>query len=223
MIPATIPAKRTAEKSSSTRTRKKTTTCGAVVSVSADESQEKSNFSVDGPWGKEPIDLSEVELTYEQKCWLANQHIVEKVPVSQLHAKYKIRSARLWFYIKGLKNGSLYTGRTGRPLLLDKISILAVLEQLYDNPQVDPSGLRDLVRAEFRRSVDRKQATLQNSSEILSRTLPHTTVLRYCRKLQGWFGEYSRRRKIAQAIGRKRSAIEEVRQIEQAMVDCVIM
>lgn len=144
-----------------------------------------------GPWGPNPIDLSNAELTYDQKVWLANEHLIKKIPVSQLHTKYKIRSARLWFYIKGVKTATLYNGRNGRPLLLDKISILSVLEQLYENPTMETSNLRDVVRVAFRASVERKHSQKFDGGELQHRALPHTTVLRYCKKIQVSYLEFS--------------------------------
>ena len=96
------------------------------------------------------------------------------------------------FYIKGVRTGTFFNGRNGRPLLLDKKSILTILEQLYQNPNMSTNDLRTAVRNEFKESTERKyQVNLPEGGEIPFRRMPHTTVLRYCRKLQGWSAEYA--------------------------------
>ena len=144
--------------------------------------------------GHGPIDLSKLQLTYEQKLWLANQHLVHKVTVRELHEKYKIRIQRLWKYINGVKNGAYLQGGMGRPYLLDRKGVVSLLELLYQEPSTKDQELKDAILAQHKEVYTRRTEVNSNSNQQYKK-MASGTVVRYARDIRGWSQAYTERRK----------------------------
>ena len=148
----------------------------------------------DHAWpGDGPIDLSKVELTFAQKLWLANQHVVHKVTVRELHERYNIRVARLWYYINGVKNGTYFKEKRGRPYLLDKKSVISILESMFLNPTMSDQELKNLILNNHKEMYTRRLGTNSSSNESYKK-IACGTVNRYMQDVRGWLSTYRENR-----------------------------
>ena len=143
--------------------------------------------------GDGPVDLSKVELTFEQKLWLTNQHLIHKVSVRELHEKYNIRIARLWYYINRVKNGTYFKEKRGRPYLLDKKSVISILESMFLQPAMSDQELRNVILSNHKQMYTRR--TSNSSSAGPYKKISSGTVNKYVQDIRGWSSTYTEKRK----------------------------
>ena len=173
--------------------------CAPVKFLSYSPSSSTSTSASGDKWpGNGPIDLSKVELTFAQKLWLANQHLIHKVTVRELHEKYNIRIARLWHYINGVKNGTYFKEKRGRPYLLDKKSVTSILESIFIRPTMSEQDLKNIVLLKHKEMyIQRTEAN--SDSEKHYKKITMGTVNRYIQDIRGWLPEYAEKRKLLES------------------------
>ena len=110
---------------------------------------------VDCPWGVEPINLSEVKLTSEDKQWRANQINMYGQKSSALANRFSLKRNTLRKYARTLNKKVITRASCGRPPTFSIKSITNIADKLTDQKyQMRSSNYENFLQSEARNSFD---------------------------------------------------------------------
>jgi hypothetical protein len=142
------------------------------------------------PFASADVNLIERPPTAEQKIWLATRVANGIESAASLAKRLKYSRVTLKQSAWRLKNGSLLTGKRGRPYVIDTDGARSAKEVMVNTADIGDGMLRLVLNNEFHNSCSRRwpdQFAEQEEQDVVP-NLCRRTVDRYVKRLR--LGEY---------------------------------
>ena len=111
------------------------------------------------------FDFSVVKPTVEQKNWMIDSIIQKNETAASCARKYRINRKSLHKLVRRRLKGIPVRSKTGRPRVLDEISIDSIDSQIRENSSTKVDLLRGSIQEEFINSHNRRHPNSSNGIE----------------------------------------------------------
>lgn len=138
------------------------------------------------PWGDEPIDLRNTEISPEGKRWLGRQLVSRRIPLRTLAAKYRLNIHTLTHFRKIVKKNGVLRSGPGRPAILDGEGIETLRIAMSNEQSKDKSTFIQKLNIERINTIARRDGSTPEESELPK--IANCTIHRYLARLENNLG-----------------------------------
>ena len=124
------------------------------------------------PWGRESVDLSEVELTSAEKSWLGTQIFTKQCSVAELSEKYNLKTKVLYKYGDKVGQGAIFYEGDGRPPKVTSEQKKILIENLQHRElQLRTSDFHGKVQGMAKNTAESRHSIKEEDCTISPRTI----------------------------------------------------